>query len=246
MTTDDLYHRAATLAARRAWLAAARVAPIPDPPAPPYAPLRPDAHEAAVAAALARGTSTLQQWKDNGMPRIQLQTGRQTPATPAASPRVTCVVCQLFAPRALAGHAVCAPCAERPDAARSILASRSARALAAVLPAQAELDAAYTALTDGERARWQAICQARIAVGRAGRWQGTADAATREKLQRTKDAIDRNDPRISEGLRRIWHADEALFWANEVAADEGRRVAVAGEQLEACLAALGQQTMEAA
>lgn len=235
VTHSDTLAAAARLTEHRAWLRAARTAPIP-PPHVDYAPLRPAEHDAAVADALARGTTSLQQWKERPMPKVRLQTA---PAAPAASPRVTCVVCQIYAPRALAGHAVCAPCVEAPESARSILMSRSARVLASALPAQAEFDAAYAALSDAERARWAAIVQARLQVAR-----GAADDATRARLERTAAAIDRGDPKIGPALARIWRADEGLYWANVVAADEGRRVAVAGAQYDAALAAVAQQTMD--
>jgi hypothetical protein len=238
--TDDTLLAAARLSEHRAWLAAAKAAPVPAyAPTPPYAPLRPAEHDAAVAEALARGTTTLQQFKERPMARVKLQTPA-APSGPSAGPaRVTCVVCQMYAPRALEGHPVCAACTADPAAARSILTSRSARVLAGVLPAQGALDRAYAALDAAEQARWRAITAARRAVA-----ADTADAATRERLRRTQAAMDAGDPRISEALRAVWVADEALYWANEVAADEGRRVAAAAAQFEEALAALGQGRMD--
>lgn len=235
MSTDPLI-AAARLLEHRAWLRAARAAPIPLARVP-YVALSLDDHAAAVDAALAAGRTSLQEWKERSMPNVRV------PAEPAPSPRCTCAVCQRYAPRALAGHAVCADCAGNEPAARDILDARRRRVLNALVGPQAEHDAAHAALDDAERARWRAICQARLAVGRVGRWAGTADDATRRRLRRTQEAIDAGDPRISEPLRRMWHADEALFWASEVAADEGRRVEVAAAQFEACLADLAQRAL---
>lgn len=233
----DLYAAAAQLTEHRAWLRAARNAP-PLPPRPPrlprvaYAPLPLDAHADAIAVGLRTGHSSLEEYRRNPMPKAAI-------APPSG--RIACLVCTLVAPRALAGHAICRECIAAPDRAAAILESRERRPVGMLTNANAAANAAYDALDEAERDRWRKIQAARAAVK-----AGTADEATAARLASTQRAIDTQNPRITDGLRNMWVADEALFWASAVANADLRRVGIAREALAACVEELEAMTTKEA
>jgi hypothetical protein len=105
-----------------------------------------------------------------------------------------------------------------------------------------EAQAALDALSPQDRARWDKIAAARLAVARVGRWEGTAPPEQQQWLDKVKAAIlDEQSTAVSDALRRAWHADEVAFWAVAGAAEQLRRVDVAAAQLAACLEALEAQ-----
>jgi hypothetical protein len=111
--------------------------------------------------------------------------------------------------------------------------------------AERDAQAAREALTEAERVRWDKIAAARLAVGRVGRFAGTATSEQAAWLAKVARAIDTpGDARISDAIRRVWVADEAAFWAAEGAAAEERRVFTVLAQVESFCEAVGVDVWE--
>lgn len=211
----------------RAWLRRCDAAPIPLRRAPRQ---RWDAaaHEAAIQEALRTGVSSLQRYRED----------KKTMAKVPINTNTSCPACGNFKRRAHAAHSVCVDCVSNPDEARANITRQHEIVKTHYRQALDRYNACDDALTPDERQRWDAIKAARIQVGRPGRWTNTADPVVVRKLQKTQQAIDSGDDRITEGLRNVWVADEGLFWAGEVWADAQRRQAVALAQLDDVIAAL--------
>jgi hypothetical protein len=155
-------------------------------------------------------------------------------------PLRACVVCGVQnVVRAHADHAVCIVCVTAPaDARQRLEAQRQAVIRQQQICARAA-QAAYNALSDEERARWSAYALVR-AQRDAG--QPLSDSDLR-RLRITTTAYRTPDhPRITDALRRMFEADEALFWAN--AANEGRQKQINSQlaALAVCLEDMGMQS----
>jgi hypothetical protein len=206
---------AAGLAAaeRRAWFARCRAAPVPLPRARKASV---EELDVAVAAALARGRSSLEEKR---MARATMSV-----APPPSGGRRTCVVCGMAT--AQAGVPACRLCIEEIDTARVRLDGRRRVARAAIEVATADAQAARNALDERDQRRWDKIVAARLKAAR--------DESARAWVGKVKAAIDNaTSPAVSDAIRRVWWADEALHWTIEGAAEEMRRADVAETQLEA-------------
>lgn len=224
-------------ARRRAWFARCRAAPVPPPPARPVSVAELDA---AVAAALARGTSSLEEKR---MGRIALS---QIPER-APGGRAPCAVCGLALARAVPSIPICRHCADSPDAVRARLDGRRQAAERAIAAATAEAQAARDALDARDAARWDKIAAALLASARLGGRAGTATPEQRAWLDKVKAAIHNPaSPAVSDALRRVWHADEALYWTVGGASDDLRRVEVVRLMYEECLSGLVEEPCNAA
>jgi hypothetical protein len=155
-------------------------------------------------------------------------------------PLRACVVCGAQnVVRAHVDHAVCVACVTAPaDARRRLEAQRQAVIRQQQSCAHAA-QAAYDALSDEERARWSAYALVR-AQRDAG--QPLSDSDLRRLRITTTAYRTPGHPRITDALRRMFEADEALFWAN--AANEGRQKQINSQlaTLALCLEDLGRQS----
>lgn len=165
------------------------------------------------------------------------------PATAAPEPgkRSGCLVCDLQALRAHRDYAICIHCAADATTAAARLDGRERTVLRIGEKANDAYHAAYAAMAEGERSRWDKFCAARLAVERAGRHAGTADAETRLGVARMLEALKRKDQRIPPTLQAMYEAGEALYWANAEVAAHGVRIARAREELDACMNALSRE-----
>ncbi len=165
------------------------------------------------------------------------------PPTPTPSPKRhtshgkigSCAVCGLgVRPKAHLEHSVCTDCVRDPEATRADLEQRRRDVITQQRQAAREAQAAYDALTPDERARWDKLCWMR-----ARRDAGDATDDEVRLLQRSRDAlVDPDDARYSGALRRVFHADEGLFWANAACEEGQRRINVKIAALVECVDAL--------
>jgi hypothetical protein len=225
MTTDTLIGAGINAARVRDWIGRCKDLPPPPLLRVPYARIDP----AAIDAAIARGTSSLD--RSATMPKATIQT----------APRVPCVACDRFAERAHPAHAICSGCAATPDLTRERLTQRIARIQDRIVKAAQDAQDARDALPPSDVPKWDKISAARLAVGRSGRFSDTATEATRTWLRKVQKAIDtKASTQVSDAIRRVWLADEIAYWAISGASDEERRARIALEQFDACIEALAQ------
>ena len=216
----------------RDWLAHCATLPPPPEPPMPYVKYDPIAHEAAIAAALQRGRTSLEERR---MPRITLQTA---PAAPERS-RGQCVACDMLSDRAHPAYPVCGRCAAEPGLTRQRLVQRIAAIHQRTETSAHEAQAARDALSDTDAAKWDKIAAVRLAVGRTGRHAGTATPAQRAWLAKVQKALDTPaSTQVSDAIRRVAVADEAHHWVVAGAAEAERRARVALAQVEECIEVL--------
>lgn len=238
MKTSDLVALGVASANHARWVAVARATPRPPAPTPDRLaqiiarivgeqPVPATERvsvadlDTAIAHALARGTSSLEEAR---MARVALS---QVP--PRTERRVSCVVCRL----ALERHPdypdapICTACADDIPASRQRLADRRAGYERTLARAQLQATMTVEALDESDASRWVQIVAARDDA-RQTRW-----------LERVKTAIyTPSSTKVSDALRRCWNADEVAFWTKVGAEGEIRRVDVAEAHLkhvsEAC------------
>lgn len=150
-----------------------------------------------------------------------------------------CVACGSKAGlRAHPEHDVCMACATDPQASRRRLEIERAAVINQQRDAAREAQAAYDALSDAERARWEAFAMLRA---RDDMDDALSDAE-RHLLANTKAAYAAPEhPRITPALRRVWHTTECLHWANEANHGRQRQINTQLAQLGLCLEALGRK-----
>jgi hypothetical protein len=230
MEVDDLSLRGIEAARRRVWLARAASAPIPAPRPPAYVPVSVGELDDAVAAALVRGRSSLEV--------LRMGKVHTTQIPEATSRRAPCAVCGLNIKQARLDAPICQHCADAPDSARAMLATRRAQAERRRDNAAETLLRAIDALDEADLARWHKICAWRLAAARVGRWEGVGEADAIARLERVKAAVHSGSDRVSAALRLVWLTDEEAHWIDAGAADALRRLDVAAEHLESVVAAL--------
>jgi hypothetical protein len=217
----------------KAWLAKCATLPPPPPLPMPYRQHDPARHEAAVAAALARGVSSLEEYQT--MPRIALQT---TPAAPSRA-RGQCIACDMLSDRAHPAYPVCDRCAAEPDTTRQRLEQRITTAQQRVVNAANEAQSARDALSEADAKKWSKIAAARLAIGRTGRHADTATPEQRVWLAKVQRALDTpTNTQVSDALRLVALADEAHYWIAAGAATAERQARIALAQFEECIEAL--------
>lgn len=165
-------------------------------------------------------------------------TKAEAPATPPTHWR-GCVVCGAKdGLRAHPAHDVCLSCAADPPAARARLEVQRAALIRQQHQAATKAAEAWGALSDEERARWEAF-----ALLRARADSGAALAPDEaRRLAATRAAYAAPDhPRISAAQRAYFGLEECLFWASEAAAEGQRRLDAQLAQLSMCLKDLGRK-----
>jgi len=144
----------------------------------------------------------------------------------------TCVVCgDCGPPRAHPAHDVCVACAAAPDDARARLGIARQTVIRQQQLAAQDGQRVHDGLTPDERARYGRLMTLR---GRVENGDATPDeqALVARSLAGLRSP---DDPRFSDALRTMLHADECLFWANEANEATQRRLNVALAQLALCL-----------
>lgn len=167
--------------------------------------------------------------------------GAPAAAAPEPGKRSGCLVCELQALRAHRDYAICIHCAADATTAAARLDARERTVLRIGEKAADDYHAAYEAMAEPERQRWDRFCAARLRVERVVRHADTADAETRRGVAQMLVAFKARDPRIPAPLLRMYEAGEALYWANAEVAGHGARITRAREELEDCMDALSRE-----
>lgn len=241
---NDLVSAGIAAANRRAWLRRAQSAASPPPvsrerlaaicaraaaecPPPPARSVSVEELDAAVAAALARGHSSLEELR---MAKIHMS---QVPPRPRVR-RGQCLLCGLSLELVEADCPICQLCAENAAESRKKLAGRRADTEAQLAAAEGEWQAAFTALDERDMRRWAQITELMSACD-----MEVATDEQRARLAKIRAALlDPADDRMSDALRRVYAADEVVCWARLGAKDALWKVNTAAAHLESAVAAL--------
>lgn len=190
----------------------------------------------------------------------------EAPAPPQPAPWRGCVVCGgKSSPRAHPAHDICQRCAQYPIQARDRLAAQRAGYISRQHLAARDNAAAWAALTDAERGRWETyatLCARadsgdalsaedarRLAATRAAYRTPIDDAAAAAwaagaTLDEVAGHYGRDAAlalRISPALRRYEETADGLWWANQEMEHGGRQIEIKIAQLGVLLEDLGRK-----
>ncbi len=164
------------------------------------------------------------------------------PAPPALRPepsrRIVCTLCGTKdATQAHPEHRICTGCTDNPPAIAARIATQRAMHLRHRQQCGEAYAVAEAALDETERARWAAFCELWI-LERAG----MASTDDTRKVKATLAAYKHPaHPKVSDALRRVWAAWEAMYWSDEGAASETKRLDVRLAEFGVCLEDMGRQ-----
>ena len=157
-----------------------------------------------------------------------------TTSPPSETIRRPCLACGLNLPRAHAAYSICTECAANLAATRARITQKIEHVHQNIVNLGVKCAEMRESLDDRDRERWNKIAATKLACTRQGRHAGTATQEQRDWLARVQRVLDTpGDMRLSDAIRRCHVADEMLFWAQESAADEERRLRVVLEHLDA-------------
>jgi hypothetical protein len=163
------------------------------------------------------------------MPKATIAT-----SPPSETIRRPCLACNLNLPRAHAAYSICTECAANLAATRARVEQKIEHVQQNIVNLGAKCAEMREALSARDRDRWNKIVAAKLACTRQGRHAGTATQEQRDWLKKVQRVLDTpGDTRLSDAIRRCHVADEMLFWAQESAADEERRLLVVLGHLDA-------------